>query len=97
MLSLFTNVSNFACLFLGKAQSVQFPRLVDDLEEGGGCLNVSGADRGTVVYHQGNPESLQIGSKCQLFKQTVCALFTGTRFPPGVYVDLGHEGAGSLR
>lgn len=57
-------------------------------------MNVSGADRGTVVY--GNPESLQIGSKCQLLKRTVCALFTGTRFPPGVDVDLGYEGAGSF-
>lgn len=64
---------------------------------GGWNVNVSGADRGTVVYCHGNPESLQIGSKCQLFKQTVWALFTGTCFPPGVDADLGYEGAGSFR
>lgn len=64
---------------------------------GGWNGNVSGADRGTVVYCHGNPEPLQIGSKCQLFKQTVWALFTGTCFPPGVDADLGYEGAGSFR
>lgn len=64
---------------------------------GGKHLNVSGADRGTVVYCHGNPESLQIGSKCQIFKQTVLALFRGTRFAPGVDTDLWCEGAGSFR
>lgn len=64
---------------------------------GGWNVNVSGADRGTVVYCHGNLEPLQIGSKWQLFKQTVWALFTGTCFPPGVDVDLGYEGAGSFR
>lgn len=71
-------------------QSVQFPRPADDLEEAK-HQNVSGADRGPVVYCHENPE-YRLGASAKSLSKL---LFRGARFRPGVH--LGYEGAGSFR